>query len=462
MKNEIACDYILHHLRLFGQKTADARNEIRFLITPEAEAAQEAQACAEAGNIVAAVLPAPSFLEFFGIAAGIPIPSEEDLIFPDGNTAIHTLHPACKYPYFSAEVFVSTIDNTPVWFWVKIGHGGLLVIGTDLANDLQKFRQGNPERAKNRPTDAMWGITGERPNYLFDDNFKQHDAAQRPADVWVKTLAAIIADKQGTPWADILPGGASGAIVLTGDDDQAYLEKYDEQLQLLDGLPITYLLHPLTRHTKKTLRAMLRKNPNVDLGIHPDALDMPDQYGKIFDQQVSWYKQLVGTSPVSLRNHGFLNDGYWGHLPAWLKHDVSISSNLPGFDGCVMNGSLLPARMIWNDTLTSHWSILTAIGDGVRFAAGMTDDEAAECVHRVANRIKLSGIPGIMVLNLHPQNVAETRKMHIAVKELVASGFIAWNLRQCRDWFASQEQGALAGPSQAPRKLNWLHRIWKR
>ena len=163
--------------------------------------------------------------------------------------------------------------------------------------------------------------------------------------------------------------------------------------------------------------------------------------------------------PLSLRNHGFLNDGYWGHLPAWLKHGVSISSNLPGFDGRIMNNSLLPARMVWDGMLTEHWSALTVLGDGVRFAAGMSDKDAAALVSEIADRIRNSGIPGVMVLNLHPQNVAETRAMHLAVREVIRSGFVPWNLKQCLEWFQMKDGGNVCSVGGSD-ETHWVGRQW--
>jgi hypothetical protein len=96
--------------------------------------------------------------------------------------------------------------------------------------------------------------------------------------------------------------------------------------------------------------------------------------------------------------------------------------------------------MVWNGELTSHWSILTAIGDGIRFAGGMSQQESADCLFNFASQIKDSGIPGVMVVNLHPQNVSETLQMHHAVKEIVASGFVAWNMRECLNWFQMKEK----------------------
>jgi hypothetical protein len=154
----------------------------------------------------------------------------------------------------------------------------------------------------------------------------------------------------------------------------------------------------------------------------------------------------VGRRASSLRNHGFLNDGYWGHLKPWIDEGISFSSNIPGLDGCALNGSLLPARVYDDGRLTGHWSVVTAIGDGVRYVnGGKSDVESANCIFDLAEAIRQSAIPGVIVLNLHPQNVGDTRAMHLAAREVIRSGFIAWNMRDCLDWFANGVASTPAG-----------------
>ena len=136
-------------------------------------------------------------------------------------------------------------------------------------------------------------------------------------------------------------------------------------------------------------------------------------------------------------NHGFLNNGYWNHATAWMAHGVIGSSNLPGFDGQILNGSLLPAPLSLDGQLTDHWSILTAIGDGIVFVNNWDDRRSAQCIYELADRIRSSGVPGVIVLNLHPENVEKTRGMHEAARAVAKSGFVAWTLSECFDWFKS-------------------------
>lgn len=452
-------EVVRHHLRTMGLST-----EMRVAISSSPTGADAAAIIAgrELSTIHVALRPLGEFVACFGVSLEDSQTCRECFLsFAPGFAAprkLTTLHKVMYFHHESGQTIVSDANGRSIWLWLPLGLGGVLFVGSDLAGDLVRFRQGDPERADDRPVGPLWGIAGERPNYLFDSQLFGEDASARQADWWIMTLAETLAQKLACPLDAIFPGGAPGAIVITGDDDQAYLEKYDEQLRVLGDTPITYLLHPLTRHTLKTLADMQRKNPGVDFGIHPDALDAPKSYNKLFDEQVTWYRGLTGSDPISLRNHGFLNDGYWGHLDAWIKTGVKISSNLPGFDGRVLNGSLLPARMAWRGRLTDHWSILTVIGDGVRFASGMSDTEAADRVSSVADGIRLSKLPGVMVLNLHPQNIAETRAMHQAAIEIIQSGFVAWNLRQCWEWFAGKDRSI--SPWIDEERRGAVSRVW--
>jgi len=355
------------------------------------------------------------------------------------------------------EPVVITAGNEMVWSWLPIGKGGMLLIGSNLATDLVRLRQGDPLKEKNRPSGAMWGISGERPNYLFEEQIEGLPHFARAADDWCEYLTSFLAKKTSQVRSPILPFNASGAIVITGDDDQAFLEKYSAQLQLLQNTPITYFLHPLTRHTTSTLSEM-RKDGLVDLGIHPDAIDAPENYKKLLAKQCGWFSRLTGSRPMSLRNHGFLNDGYCGHLRPWLDQDIRFSSNIPGLNGRALNSSLLPARIWYDNRLTRHWSIVTAIGDGIRYVnGGKSDLQSANCIFDLADAIKQSKVPGVIVINLHPQNVHDTIAMHLAVLDVIKSGFIAWNMRDCFNWF-NKYDCTRAEPSRLKLldRLPWL------
>lgn len=458
-------EVIHHHLRIMGLGRC---SHLVILSKPDDSDVARVLNSTSTGGVCVALQPNPSFAMAFDVAMierkerppeCFTFKAQPKAI---GHKQLRTLHVANAYHHVAGIHVVLDSYERAIWLWLPLGAGGILFIGSELPNDLIRYRQGDQLRAGERPTETLWGIPGERPNYLFDEQLAGQHPADRHADCWAMALASYLAERLAKPLNHILPNGAAGAVVITGDDDQAYLEKYDEQLMLLGDTPITYLLHPLTRHTQKSMRAMRKRNPGVDFGIHPDAIDAPERYGELFDEQVAWYRKLTGGQPTSLRNHGFLNDGYWGHLEAWLKHGVCISSNLPGFDGRVLNGSLLPARMAWHGTLTPHWSVLTVIGDGVRFASGMSDEDAAERVRSVADRIRQSGIPGVMVLNLHPQNVTETRAMHHAAMEIIRSGFVAWNLRQCWEWFAKMDQSCATGLEPERERTGFLSNLWRR
>lgn len=435
-----AIDVVRHHLRIFGLQDSSRYS----CVTGELPKSDFDQAITEVkqGAVLVMLKPEPSCLAQLGVTQIIelstPIALHVESASSIVSASLRTLHTATAYPGTAGLPILTTEDGLPVWTRLGLGTGHLFLLGTDLADDLIRFRQGDPGQAANRPTDAMWGISGERPNYLFEAQVPAGCEHERQADWWAMLLAEAIANALNEPLQPIFPNGAPGAIVITGDDDQAYLEKYAEQLAILKGLPITYFLHPLTRHTPKTL-ARMQRDHRVELGLHPDALEKPTRYTELYREQARWFRKLTGTIPRLVRNHGFLNDGYWGHLPVWLEQGVTASSNIPGLDGKVLNGSLLPARVLWKNELSTHWSILTAIGDGVRFALKMDGPQSAACIRDLADRIIQSRLPGVIVLNLHPQNITETMEMHQVLHELVSKGFLPMTLGECVGWFAAKD-----------------------
>jgi len=436
----VAQEVIAHHLRLFGIRGAQ---KIQILIMPDAGQLAQAdggtlvvvqpqeRACAMLGlrhSAVAGVAP-----RVFGGHQGLPAAAR-----------LRSLHDFHAYET-NGDVLLSDAQYGPVWLALRRGGSTVLVVGTDLAADLIRYRQGDPAQVRGDRGGDLWGIAGERPVYLYAAQREGEDDHCRHADYWALLLARALERHAALVREPMFPGNAPGAVVVTGDDDQAFLDKYAEQQRVLGDTPITYLLHPLTKHTRKTLRQMRRANPRVDFGIHPDALETPNEYGPRLREQVEWYRGLVGEAPESVRNHGFLNDGYWGHLHSWEREGIVFSSNLPGVGGSVLNGSLLPARLAMPDGLTQHWSLLTTFGDGMCSVYGWSQQEARQRILKYGQAVRDSGLPGILVFNLHPQNISEMHGLHQAVHDLVAEGFLAWNMRDCLDW-------ALATDGQAPRQ----------
>ena len=104
-------------------------------------------------------------------------------------------------------------------------------------------------------------------------------------------------------------------------------------------------------------------------------------------------------------------------------------------------GVPLPARLAFDGVLTDHWSVLTAIGDGVVFVQERQRRAAGDVVRAVGRRVLESGVPGVVVLNLHPQNIELTQDMHVAARELVQDGFVAWTMSDMIDWFGARDRG---------------------
>lgn len=456
----VAGEVIAHQLRLFGIR---GPGRVEVLISPAADALSAALGRGQdSPEAIVLVQPQDSVCEMLGLrraqtSGAAPRVFTGHKGLPDA-ARLRTLFDFHAYSAPSG-VLLRDEQHGPVWVAMEYGGAKLIIVGTDLAADLIRYRQGDPAQAEGDRGGDMWGVSGERPVYLYASQREGEPAACRHADYWALMLAVALEQHAGIARQAILPGNAPGAVLITGDDDQAYLDKYAEQQRVLNKVPITYFLHPLTRHTRKTLRLMQRDNPGVDLGIHPDALETPDAYGERLREQMQWYRELVGESAESVRNHGYLNDGYWGHLESWERENIVFSSNLPGVCGTALNGSLLPGRMAMNGVLTQHWSLLTAFGDGMCSVYGWSQEEARERVVDYGRAVRDSGLPGVLVFNLHPQNVGEMPGLHQAVHDLIAEGFLAWNMRDCLDW-ALEMDGA--PPRERARKQSVFARLLNR
>jgi hypothetical protein len=332
-------------------------------------------------------------------------------------------------------------EGRPIVAWHGAHGERRLLVGLDVENEIVRYRQGDPQRAHAPGSKARFGFHTERANYLFDD----HIIPGLATHPWADYLGFLVAEGwsrlNGLPLVEALPNGARGALILTGDDDQAWLETYAEQRRVVGGLAFTYLLHPLTRHTAETLASL---SPTVEFGLHPDALDRPDDYEALCREQALRVGQLCGRKVRVVRNHSYLSRGYLGHLRAWEDNGLELDVNYSAVDGTAMNGSFLPMRVRRVDgTWSEHFSLLTAFGDGMIFALGLSDREAARRVRRLARQIE-SSVPGVLVLNLHPQNIARTRRLHEAAVALGRRpGWVTLGLETYLEWLRARDTVAV-------------------
>ena len=348
-----------------------------------------------------------------------------------------TLLPHITFSGPGIEPIWITENGSAVVAWQRNSDGQrALLIGLDVVAEITRYRQGNPAKVDEEVERGGFGFDFERPNYLYRDQIDPAYPHYPWADMLGFMLAECIADLVGAPLLEPLPKGLKGLVVLTGDDDQAYLEKYAEQLACIGDLPITYFLLPQTRHTSETLRGLSKQ---VEIGVHPDALEDPKNYDDICQEQTQFIRELSQQPVLTVRNHGFLNRGYLGHLSAWEKASLIADVNCPGTDGTALNGSLLPMRVRRLDgSWASHMSLLTAFGDGMLFGLKLSQKQS---VHRIRRSVRMieTGNPGALVFNLHPQNVKEARLLHAeAVKLARKPGWAAMQLGTFLEWFLAR------------------------
>lgn len=127
---------------------------------------------------------------------------------------------------------------------------------------------------------------------------------------------------------------------------------------------------------------------------------------------------LRGHDVFAIRNHGHLNSGYWGHLTAWKDFGLWFDLNIRGLDGTCPTGSLLPFSVSAHATeWGAHLSLFSTFSDTMGPYQGMTEGQQVSLVRRIARQVERD-VPGILVCNFHPQNVATVEKVHRAVMEI--------------------------------------------
>lgn len=331
------------------------------------------------------------------------------------------------------------VDETglAVIAWREAGERLELVVGVQPDLELRRYTHGDPAKVDETVDRARFGFGWERPNYLYDANVVPRFPTAAWADALGFTIAEALARESGLPLVAPLPRGARGLVLLTGDDDQAELERYGRQLDLLGGFPITYYLHPLTKHTPTTLAAM---PASVQFGVHIDAVDTPDRYDELCFEQCGLLRELCGQPSRTVRNHGYLNRGYLGHLDAWERCGLWLDANYPGVDGTALTGSFLPFRTQRPDgSWSSHYGLLTPFGDGMLYALKMTADAARRRIRAVAAQLERTR-PGVLVFNFHPQNIIDTVPLHEEVLAIARRpGWHAVGAETYLDWLQSVE-----------------------
>ncbi|GJL65324.1 MAG: hypothetical protein NPIRA05_02950 [Nitrospirales bacterium] len=314
------------------------------------------------------------------------------------------------------DVLVQTAQGRPVVAWQTSPTGQRLVCGLDVVAQIIRYSHGDPARARFTGNKNLWGAGHEQPAYLYVEHVCEGYEAEPWVDRLGQRLVNWLSGVCGLPSLLPLPGGAKGAVLLTGDDDQAELAKYAQQQQVLDGFPITYLMMSVTNQTAETVSAF---PDSVEFGMHVDALECPGDYDQACADQLCSVREMAKGKPVrTIRNHGHLNAGYWGHLQAWQENDLCLDLNIRGLDGTCPTGSYLPFSVFGEGVaLGKQFSLFSTFSDSMKAYQGLSERQQVGLIKAFAKRIE-KNYPGVLVFNFHPQNVEDGLKVHKAVVSL--------------------------------------------
>jgi hypothetical protein len=425
-----------------------------------------------------AISPGPeAFNVIFADQADVALPGVEARVELPGQFLCETVEGSVEngrtaYRPARPHVSFSGPDITPIWFnpagrtvigWWRRQGLQCLLIGLNVVEELVRYTQGDPQRVTAPVDKTLWGTGNERATFLYSDHIAPGFELVPWADRLGFALARLLARHSRLPLVSPLPGGAKGAVLLTGDDDYAAIAKYEEQLRLIGDFPITYFMLPQTNHTSETLA---RLPASVEFGVHVDALATPDRYDPICAAQVETVRALVSRPARTVRNHGHLSRDYWGHLPAWESCGLTFSLNIRGVDGTCPTGSYLPFRVRRPDGgWSSHTSLFSTFSDSMYYTQKWSEDRQIQCISGLADQISRT-FPGALVFNFHPQNVADGYRVHRAVVEIGRSpGWIGLGAESYASWLQAVENvrlvsrdGKLALSSPGPIErlaLSW-------
>jgi hypothetical protein len=356
-----------------------------------------------------------------------------------GRPAYHALLPHVSFSGPGLEPIWINRAGRAVIAWHTSGEGRKrLLVGIDIVGEIVRHTQGDPEALPPEPEGTPTGQRVLRARYLYENQIFQKFRTIPWADRLGFQVAELFARATGLPLIEPFPAGAQHVLMITGDDDQAFLEAYAQQLNILEDAPIKYFMLPSTNHTAETLAAM---PSNVEFGLHVDALDEPHRYADICREQLGAVERLCGRKLRTIRNHAVLHGSDWSHVSVWERNGLILDVNLSGLDGAALCGTFIPFRHRKSDgSWSSHFSLLTAFGDGMLNMPFSFPRRAAKKILRLARQMERDR-PGIIAVNFHPQNIAKSRRLHEVALSLHRSGrWLAVGAESYLDWLLRLEK----------------------
>ena len=194
---------VAHQLRVVGWRGEgqDGVAGVMLLSDPALSDVAAAQQAVASGRVIVAMQPREGFCASFGVQAArarpIHVPAKGRGSLPGSRLRalrdarrghavsrfrLRTLHPYSTFDGPVGHAIVEAHDGAAVWRWLQYGTGGMLMIGTDLAGDIIRYRQGNPQKTSEGQQGHRWGYAGERPNYLFEEQRGDEPRYARHAD----------------------------------------------------------------------------------------------------------------------------------------------------------------------------------------------------------------------------------------------------------------------------------------
>src|SRR5690606_4170437 len=107
---------------------------------------------------------------------------------------------------------------------LQINNTQRFLCGLKVEEEIIRYRQGDPQRNFEQYGGTKFGFDFERPFYLFEHQLNPSFRTMPWADNLMFFILGRAREILGVSLSPVLPDGMRGLIILTGDDDEAFLE----------------------------------------------------------------------------------------------------------------------------------------------------------------------------------------------------------------------------------------------
>lgn len=375
--------------------------------------------------------------------------------------AYHIGNPtACMGWLYDPDLAYGLDGEVPGIIQCPIGGGKLIAFAYDLPRCVMMLRQGDPALANRRLDHPMPTRRMCKPTNLAL-NFNRQDIGWIPfADLLGRVLVDVIIQQSSTPvpLLSTMPSGASGMVLISGDEDNAPIANIDQEMSDWSAHQVRMNMYMIPELTHSTPADVERYRQAHDLGAHPDLVPLVDESIAArtaeYERQIRVFQEKFNIFPRSIRNHAA---GWAGYLDlVYAQHRCGIRMDLNYFSGNYSRerdhsffspfGAALPMRFCRpQGGLIDVYQQHTHLHDDILFAPDrdysykFTPEAARSIFSRVLDDL-IYRFQSPIAANFHPGNWSFARKPALMLIQLAREkGMFLWSYDQWLEFWVARD-----------------------